>query len=91
MRNNQQPKESNMDKATARVCFELLMKQQKNKPDWKQAVSWSYHHEPIEEVVDNFNLTTESMLSVQRAVEILEAVKADYDTVHAWSVHGLTN
>lgn len=90
MRNNQQPKESNMDKKTAKVCFELLMRQQKNnKRDWKQAVSWSYHHEPIEVVVDNFHLTTEGLLSVQRAVEILDAVKANHDVVHQWSIKEL--
>jgi hypothetical protein len=39
--------------------------------------------------VDNFNLNTEGLLSVQRAVEILDAVKADHDVVHQWSIKEL--
>jgi len=74
-----------MDTQKARASFSQLTKQNWGNSSWKRAVSWLYHCEPEETVVNIFNLDQDQLNSAKQAVGILYAEGAEYDKVHAWA------
>jgi hypothetical protein len=74
-----------MDRTTAKACFSRLMKQNSNNSSWKRAVSWLFHSEPEQEVIETFCLTDKEFVDASQAVNILHNQRADYDRVHAWA------
>lgn len=51
----------------------------------KQAISWLYHHEMVETVVEEFSLTADELTMAEEVAVLLHETAADFDTVHDWA------